>query len=94
MRLPLPAVLCCSAANLLLLLLLLRWRRRSGLWRKVKAARQRQERSLVQMEMAVQRFREQVGAISRASPFNTRFLALLLSVPRAGGCPCKGQLPR
>lgn len=66
MRVPLPALLCCSAASLLLLLL--RWRWRRGLWKKVKEARQRQERSLVQMEMAVRRFREQVGAINRASP--------------------------
>ncbi|XP_061307317.1 fatty-acid amide hydrolase 1-like [Pezoporus flaviventris] len=68
MRLPLPAVLCCSAASLLLLLL--RWRRRSGLWRKVKAARQRQERSLVQMEMAVQRFREQHPSVNVVSILN------------------------
>lgn len=67
MRVPLLALLCCSAASLLLLL---RWRRRRGLWKKVKQAQQRQERSLVQMQMAVQRFREQVGAISRAAPFH------------------------
>ncbi|XP_075615609.1 fatty-acid amide hydrolase 1 isoform X2 [Balearica regulorum gibbericeps] len=65
MRLPLPALLCCSAAGLLLLLL--RWRRRSGLWRKVKEARQRQERSLVQMEMAVRRFREQHPSVNMIS---------------------------
>ncbi|XP_030906654.2 fatty-acid amide hydrolase 1 isoform X1 [Melopsittacus undulatus] len=65
MRLPLPALLCCSAASLLLLLL--RWRRRSGLWRKVRAARQRQERSLVRMEMAVQRFREQHPSVNVVS---------------------------
>lgn len=65
MRVPLPALLCCSAASLLLLL---RWRRRRGLWKKVKEAQQRQERSLVQMEMAVRRFREQVGTIRWASP--------------------------
>ncbi|NXK84086.1 FAAH1 hydrolase, partial [Amazona guildingii] len=47
--------------------LLLRWRRRSGLWRKVKAARQRQERSLVQMEAAVQRFREQYPSVNVVS---------------------------
>ncbi|XP_065698580.2 fatty-acid amide hydrolase 1-like [Patagioenas fasciata] len=56
MRVPLPALLCCSVASLLLLL---RWRRRRGLWKKVKQAQQRQERSLVQMQMAVERFREQ-----------------------------------
>ncbi|NXD61648.1 FAAH1 hydrolase, partial [Eolophus roseicapillus] len=50
--------------------LLLRWRRRSGLWRKVKAARQRQERSLVQMEMAVQRFREQHPSVNVVSILN------------------------
>ncbi|NXK06371.1 FAAH1 hydrolase, partial [Herpetotheres cachinnans] len=47
--------------------LLLRWRRRRGLWRKVKEARQRQERSLVQMEMAVRRFREQHPSVSMVS---------------------------
>ncbi|NXJ88512.1 FAAH1 hydrolase, partial [Corythaixoides concolor] len=44
--------------------LLLRWRRRRGLWRKVEEARQRQERSLVQMETAVQRFREQHPSVN------------------------------
>ncbi|NXL06505.1 FAAH1 hydrolase, partial [Mesembrinibis cayennensis] len=47
--------------------LLLRWRRRRGLWRKVKEARQRQERSLVQMEMAVRRFREQHPSVNMIS---------------------------
>ncbi|KAF1418455.1 Fatty-acid amide hydrolase 1, partial [Spheniscus magellanicus] len=47
--------------------LLLRWRRRRGLWRKVKEARQRQERSLVQMEMAVRRFREQLPSVNMIS---------------------------
>ncbi|KAM9542182.1 fatty-acid amide hydrolase 1-like [Guaruba guarouba] len=68
MQLRLPAVLCCSAASLLLLLL--RWRRRSGLWRKVKAAQRRQERSLVQMETAVQRFREQHPSVNVVSILN------------------------
>lgn len=68
MRLPLPALLCCTAASLLLLLL--RWRRRRGLWKKVRAARQRQERSLVQMEMAVQRFREQHPSVNVTSILN------------------------
>lgn len=61
MRVPLPALLGGSA----LLLLLLRWRRRRALWRKVAEAQERQERSLVRMEAAVQRFREQVSAGSR-----------------------------
>ncbi|NXG61592.1 FAAH1 hydrolase, partial [Hemiprocne comata] len=47
--------------------LLLRWRRRRGLWQKVKEARQRQERSLVRMEMAVQRFREQHPSVNMVS---------------------------
>ncbi|NXF47148.1 FAAH1 hydrolase, partial [Oceanites oceanicus] len=47
--------------------LLLRWRRRRGLWKKVKEARQRQERSLVQMEMAVRRFREQHPSVNMIS---------------------------
>lgn len=90
MRLPLPALLCCSAAGLLLLLL--PWRRRRGLWRKVKEARQRQERSLVQMEMAVRRFREQVGAVSRASPLHPRGRGAAdgqsrLRPPRVGSSP-------
>ncbi|KAM6305863.1 fatty-acid amide hydrolase 1 [Aegotheles albertisi] len=64
MRVPLPALLCCSAASLLLLL---RWRRRRGLWRKVKEAQRRQERSLVQMEAATQRFREQHPSVNTTS---------------------------
>ncbi|NWU60880.1 FAAH1 hydrolase, partial [Pterocles burchelli] len=47
--------------------LLLRWRRRRRLWRKVEEARQRQERSLVQMEMAVWRFREQNPSVNMVS---------------------------
>ncbi|NXT25597.1 FAAH1 hydrolase, partial [Syrrhaptes paradoxus] len=47
--------------------LLLRWRRRRRLWRKVEAARQRQERSLVQMEMAIWRFREQNPSVNMVS---------------------------
>ncbi|NWX39612.1 FAAH1 hydrolase, partial [Steatornis caripensis] len=47
--------------------LLLRWRRRRGLWRKVKEARQRQERSLVQMETSVRRFREQHPSVNMTS---------------------------
>ncbi|XP_074893132.1 fatty-acid amide hydrolase 1-like [Buteo buteo] len=65
MRVPLPALLCSSAASLLLLLL--RWRWRRGLWKKVKEARQRQERSLVQMEMAVRCFREQHPSVNMIS---------------------------
>lgn len=58
MRVPLPALLGGSA----LLLLLLRWRRRRALWRKVAEAQERQELSLVRMEAAARRFREQVSA--------------------------------
>ncbi|NWX15112.1 FAAH1 hydrolase, partial [Aegotheles bennettii] len=47
--------------------LLLRWRRRRGLWRKVKEAQRRQERSLVQMEAAAQRFREQHPSVNTTS---------------------------
>ncbi|NXL32983.1 FAAH1 hydrolase, partial [Glaucidium brasilianum] len=47
--------------------LLLRWRRRSGLWRKVEQARQRQERSLVQMDMAARSFREQHPSVNMVS---------------------------
>ncbi|NWW93830.1 FAAH1 hydrolase, partial [Rhynochetos jubatus] len=47
--------------------LLLRWRRRRGLWRKVKQAQQRQERSLVQMELAAHRFREQHPSVNVVS---------------------------
>ncbi|NXP32561.1 FAAH1 hydrolase, partial [Leiothrix lutea] len=47
--------------------LLLRWRRRRALWRKVAEAQERQERSLVRMEAAVQRFREQHPSVSAAS---------------------------
>ncbi|NWU16251.1 FAAH1 hydrolase, partial [Cephalopterus ornatus] len=47
--------------------LLLRWRRRRGLWRKVAEAQQRQERSLVQMETATQRFREQNPSVNVVS---------------------------
>ncbi|NWS95461.1 FAAH1 hydrolase, partial [Mionectes macconnelli] len=47
--------------------LLLRWRRRRGLWRKVAEAQQRQERSLVRMETAVQRFREQNPSVNPVS---------------------------
>ncbi|NXL99419.1 FAAH1 hydrolase, partial [Tyrannus savana] len=47
--------------------LLLRWRRRRGLWRKVAEAQQRQERSLVRMETAVQRFREQNPSVNVVS---------------------------
>ncbi|XP_064003694.1 fatty-acid amide hydrolase 1-like isoform X1 [Pogoniulus pusillus] len=65
MRLPVPAVLCCSAASLLLLLL--RWRRQRGLWKKVKEAQQRQERSLVRMEMATRSFREQHPSVNMVS---------------------------
>ncbi|XP_050163016.1 LOW QUALITY PROTEIN: fatty-acid amide hydrolase 1-like [Myiozetetes cayanensis] len=65
MRVPLPALLGGSAAALLLLLL--RWRRRRGLWRKVAEAQQRQERSLVRMETAVQRFREQNPSVNVVS---------------------------
>ncbi|NWI66650.1 FAAH1 hydrolase, partial [Todus mexicanus] len=39
--------------------LLLRWRRRRGLWKKVRAARMRQERGLRKMDAVVRRFREQ-----------------------------------
>lgn len=64
MRVPLPALLGGSV----LLLLLLRWRRRRALWRKVAEAQERQERSLVRMEAAVQRFREQVSGPRCISP--------------------------
>ncbi|XP_071606332.1 fatty-acid amide hydrolase 1 isoform X1 [Heliangelus exortis] len=64
------SLLCCSAATLLLLLL--RWRRRRGLWKKVKAAQQRQERSLVRMEMAVHRFREQHPSVNMVSILSLR----------------------
>ncbi|NXY35257.1 FAAH1 hydrolase, partial [Pomatorhinus ruficollis] len=47
--------------------LLLRWRRRRALWRKVAEAQERQERSLVRMEAAVQRFREQHPSVNAAS---------------------------
>ncbi|NXY76195.1 FAAH1 hydrolase, partial [Glareola pratincola] len=47
--------------------LLLRWRRRRRLWKKVEEARQRQERSLVRMETAVQRFREQHPSVNMVS---------------------------
>ncbi|NWI60520.1 FAAH1 hydrolase, partial [Calyptomena viridis] len=47
--------------------LLLRWRRRRGLWRKVAEAQQRQERSLVQMETAAWRFREQHPSVNVVS---------------------------
>ncbi|KAM7046325.1 fatty-acid amide hydrolase 1 [Acridotheres tristis] len=63
MRVPLPALLGGSA----LLLLLLRWRRRRALWRKVAAAQERQERSLVRMEAATQRFREQHPSVKPVS---------------------------
>lgn len=63
MRVPLPALLGGSA----LLLLLLRWRQRRALWRKVAAAQERQERSLVRMEAAAQRFREQHPSVNPVS---------------------------
>ncbi|NXJ73672.1 FAAH1 hydrolase, partial [Trogon melanurus] len=47
--------------------LLLRWQRRRGLWKKVQEAQQRQERSLVRMERAVQRFREQHPSVDTVS---------------------------
>ncbi|NXI39866.1 FAAH1 hydrolase, partial [Galbula dea] len=47
--------------------LLLRWRRRRALWRKVKQAQQRQERSLVKMEMAAWSFREQHPSVNVVS---------------------------
>ncbi|NWR70718.1 FAAH1 hydrolase, partial [Centropus unirufus] len=47
--------------------LLLRWRRRRRLWKKVKEAQQRQERSLVQMEAAAHRFREQHPSVNMTS---------------------------
>uniref|UniRef100_A0A8C3DVL4 Fatty-acid amide hydrolase 1 n=1 Tax=Corvus moneduloides TaxID=1196302 RepID=A0A8C3DVL4_CORMO len=63
MRVPLPALLGGSA----LLLLLLRWRRRRALWRKVAEAQERQERSLVRMEAAARRFREQHPSVNMVS---------------------------
>ncbi|XP_072789148.1 fatty-acid amide hydrolase 1 isoform X2 [Taeniopygia guttata] len=63
MRVPLPALLGGSA----LLLLLLRWRRRRALWRKVAEAQERQELSLVRMEAAARRFREQHPSLKMAS---------------------------
>ncbi|KAL9845604.1 fatty-acid amide hydrolase 1-like isoform 1-T1 [Geothlypis trichas] len=63
MRVPLPALLGGSA----LLLLLLRWRRRRALWRKVAEAQERQELSLVRMEAAARRFREQNPSVKAAS---------------------------
>ncbi|NXX48482.1 FAAH1 hydrolase, partial [Tricholaema leucomelas] len=47
--------------------LLLRWRRQRGLWKKVKEAQQRQERSLVRMEMATRSFREQHPSVNMVS---------------------------
>ncbi|NXX77028.1 FAAH1 hydrolase, partial [Urocolius indicus] len=47
--------------------LLLRWRRRRGLWKKVKEAQQRQERSLVQMEKAARCFRVQHPSVNVVS---------------------------
>ncbi|NWV36479.1 FAAH1 hydrolase, partial [Grantiella picta] len=47
--------------------LLLRWRRRRALWRKVAEAQERQERSLVRMEEAARRFREQHPSVNVAS---------------------------
>uniref|UniRef100_A0A8B9PQH2 Fatty-acid amide hydrolase 1 n=1 Tax=Apteryx owenii TaxID=8824 RepID=A0A8B9PQH2_APTOW len=60
----LPTLLCCSAASLLLLL---RWRRRKGLWRKVKEARQRHDRGLAQMEKAALGFRKQHPSVDTVS---------------------------
>ncbi|NXU85044.1 FAAH1 hydrolase, partial [Xiphorhynchus elegans] len=47
--------------------LLLRWRRRRGLWGKVAEAQQRQELSLVRMEAAARRFREQNPSVDVVS---------------------------
>nr|XP_009672498.1 PREDICTED: fatty-acid amide hydrolase 1-like [Struthio camelus australis] len=60
----LPTLLCCSAASLLLLL---RWRRRKGLWRKVKEARQRHDRGLEQMEKVALGFRKQHPSVDTVS---------------------------
>ncbi|NWH70911.1 FAAH1 hydrolase, partial [Piaya cayana] len=66
--------------------LVLPWRRRRALWRKVEAAQQRQERSLVQMETAVQRFREQHPSVNRTS-------ILSLSLPELSQKLRDGSLP-
>ncbi|NXR13602.1 FAAH1 hydrolase, partial [Semnornis frantzii] len=47
--------------------LLLRWRRHRGLWKKVKEAQQRQERSLVRMETVTRSFREQHPSVNMVS---------------------------
>lgn len=86
MRVPLPALLGGSA----LLLLLLRWRRRRALWRKVAEAQERQERSLVRMEAAVQRFREQVSAGSPRS-IPPRGLLTWAPSPWRAALPARGS---
>ncbi|NXF86482.1 FAAH1 hydrolase, partial [Eubucco bourcierii] len=47
--------------------LLLRWRRHRGLWKKVKEAQQRQERSLVRMETVTRSYREQHPSLNMVS---------------------------
>ncbi|NWV00215.1 FAAH1 hydrolase, partial [Upupa epops] len=66
--------------------LLLRWRRRRGLWRKVKEAQQRQERSLVKMDMVARSFREQHPSVNMVS-------ILSLSLPELSKKLRDGSLP-
>ncbi|NXJ09020.1 FAAH1 hydrolase, partial [Odontophorus gujanensis] len=66
--------------------LLLRWRRRSGLWRKVKEARERQERGLEQMDKAVRAFRQQHPSVNMVS-------ILSLSLPELSKKIQDGSLP-
>ncbi|NWX37359.1 FAAH1 hydrolase, partial [Notiomystis cincta] len=56
--------------------LLLRWRRRRALWKKVAGAQERQERSLVRMEAAAQRFREQHPSVNAVSILSLPLLEL------------------
>uniref|UniRef100_A0A8B9CJZ5 Fatty-acid amide hydrolase 1 n=1 Tax=Anser brachyrhynchus TaxID=132585 RepID=A0A8B9CJZ5_9AVES len=80
-----PALLCCCSAGLLLLLLL-RWRRWKGFWKKVEAARQRQEEGLDRMEKAVRSFREQHPSVNMVS-------ILSLSLPELSRKLRDGSLP-
>ncbi|NXN92187.1 FAAH1 hydrolase, partial [Rhinopomastus cyanomelas] len=66
--------------------LLLRWRRRRGLWRKVREAQQRQERSLVKMDMVARSFREQHPSVNMVS-------ILSLSLPELSKKLQDGSLP-
>ncbi|NXC46889.1 FAAH1 hydrolase, partial [Penelope pileata] len=66
--------------------LLLQWRRWRGLWRKVKEARQRQERGLEQMDQAVRAFRQQHPSVNMVS-------VLSLSLPELSEKIQDGSLP-